>query len=113
MTDLAAGRVDGSLVACQVGGLSRFTITDVLTLRLMDDAAGADLATGGEVFAARGGEVTAIADDLAMFVGYVVDSLLDQHGVQATKETIEVPTLLRDARDRLEQERAAAKKAQP
>jgi hypothetical protein len=52
----------------------------------------------GEVFAARGGEVTAIADDLTMFVGYVVDSLLDQHGVQATKETIEVPTLLRDAR---------------
>jgi hypothetical protein len=45
--DLAAGRIDASLVACQVGGLSRFTITDVLALRLMDEAAGADLATGG------------------------------------------------------------------
>ena len=41
--DLAAGRVDGSLVAYQVGGLSRFTITDVLALHLLDEAAGPDL----------------------------------------------------------------------
>ena len=111
--DLAAGRVDGSLVACQVGGLSRFTITDVLALRLMDEAAGADLATGGEEFAERGGEVTAITEDLTTFVGHVVDALLEQHGVQATKDTIEVPALLREARDRLEQERAAAAKTEP
>lgn len=105
--DLAAGRVDGSLVACQVGGLSRFTITDVLALRLLDEAAGADLATGGEEFAKRGGEVVALADDLTTFVGHLVDSLLEQHGADAKGDTIEVPALLRAARDRLEQERKA------
>ena len=93
--------LDGSLVACQVGGLSRFTITDVLALRLMDEAAGANLATGGEEFAERGGEVTAVTEDLATFVGHVVDALLKEHGVQVTRDTIEVATLLRDARDRL------------
>src|SRR5207244_3597993 len=89
--DLAAGRVDGSLVACQVGGLSRFTITDVLALHLMDEAAGADLATGAEEFAKRGGEVVALAEDLTTFVGHLVDALLEQHGVEVTHDTIEVP----------------------
>jgi hypothetical protein len=103
--DLAAGRVDGSLVACQVGGLSRSTITDVLALRLMDEAAGADLASGGEEFAKRGGEVVALADDLTTFVGHVVDALLEQHGTTATKDTIKVPALLRAARDALEKAR--------
>jgi hypothetical protein len=103
--DLAAGRVDGSLVACQVGGLSRFTITDVLALRLMDEAAGADLASGGEEFAKRGGEVVEFAEDLSTFVGHVVDALLKQHRVQVTHETVEVPALLRSARDALEKAR--------
>jgi hypothetical protein len=38
-----------------VGGLSRFTIPDVLAMRLLDEAAGADLASGGEQFAQHGG----------------------------------------------------------
>ncbi len=101
-------RVDGSLVACQVGGLSRFTITDVLALRLLDEAAGADLATGGEEFAKRGGDVVALADDLSTFVGHLVDALLEQRGVETTRETIEVPALLRAARDRLERERGTS-----
>ncbi len=103
--DLAENRMEGSLVACQVGGLSRFTITDVLALHLMDEAAGADLASGGEEFAARGGEVVSLAEDLTMLVGHLVDALLAQHGVAVTRETVEVPALLRAARDRLEQAR--------
>ena len=83
--DLATGRVDGSLVACQLGGLSRFTITDVLALPLMDEAAGADLATGGEEFATRGGEVVALAEDLSTFVGHLVDALLKQRGVDGSR----------------------------
>jgi hypothetical protein len=65
-------------VACQVGGLSRFTITDVLALRLLNEAAEADLASGGEHFAQRGGEVVALTEDLTTFVGYLVDALLKQ-----------------------------------
>src|SRR5437773_504757 len=101
--DLAARRVDASLIACQVGGLSRFTITDVLALHLMDEAAGADLASGGEEFAKRGGEVVALADDLGTFVGHLVDALLEQHGVEVTHDTIEIPTLLRAAYDSVDQ----------
>jgi hypothetical protein len=100
--DLLAGRVDGSLIACQVGGLSRFTITDVLALRLMDEAAGGDLARSGEEFAARGGEVVALADDLSTFVGHLVDALLSQEGATVTNDAVEVPALLRAARDSLE-----------
>ena len=108
--DLEAGRVDGSLIACQVGGLSRFTITDVLALRLMDEAAGEDLATGGEEFAKRGEGVVALAADLSTFVGHLVDALLNQQGFQVTHDTIEVPALLRaayDAYDALEKARQA------
>ena len=101
--DLEKGRVEGSLVACQVGGLSRFTMTDVLALRLMDEAAGADLASGGEEFAKRGGEVVAVATDLTTFVGHLVDALLEERGqLEVRRDTIEVPVLLRAARDALE-----------
>jgi hypothetical protein len=99
--DLAAGRVDGSLIACEVGGLSRFTMTDVLALRLMDDAAG--VATREE-FSNRSGEVTDLAGDLSTFVGYLVAALLNERGVEATVETVEVPALFRAARDRWERE---------
>jgi hypothetical protein len=99
--DLAAGRVDGSLIACDVGGLSRFTMTDVLALRLMDDAAG--VATREE-FSNRSGEVTDLAGDLSTFVGYLVAALLNERGVEATVETVEVPALFRAARDRWERE---------
>ena len=83
--------------------MSRFTITDVLALHLMDEAAGADLASGGEEFAKRGGEVVALADDLGTFVGHLVDALLEQHGVEVTHDTIEIPTLLRATYDRVDQ----------
>jgi hypothetical protein len=96
--ELEAGRVEGALVACQVGGLSRFTMTDVLALRLMDEAAGTDLAGNGQAFADRGDEVIALAEDLGTFVGHLVDALLKQHGVSVTMDTVEVPTLLRAAR---------------
>lgn len=103
--DLADQRVDGTIVACEVGGLSRFTMTDVLALRLLDEAAGADLATGGEEFARRGGEVVALAEDLTTFVGHLVDALLKEHRVEVTNDTVEVPALLRAASDWLEQAR--------
>jgi hypothetical protein len=88
--ELEAGRIEGSLVARQVGALSRFTMTDLLALRLMDEAAGADLPAGGQAFADRGGEVVALAEDLRTFVGHLVDGLLTQYGVTATKDTVEV-----------------------
>ena len=104
--DLATGRVDGSFVACQVGGLSRFTITDVLALRLLDEAAGSDLASGDEEeFSRRGGEVVALADDFSTFVSYLVDALFEQHGVDTTTDTVAVPALLHAARDALERDR--------
>jgi len=103
--DLAAGRVDGTIIACEVGGLSRFTMTDVLALRLLDEAADVDLARGGHEFATRGGEVVALAEDLVTFVGHLVDALLEQHGVRMTNETVEVPALLRAARDVLREAR--------
>jgi len=106
--DLAAGRVDGTIIACEVGGLSRFTMTDVLALRLLDEAADVDLARGGDEFATRGGEVVALAEDLATFVGHLVDALLEQHGVRMTNETVEVPALLRAARDALRVSPAAS-----
>jgi hypothetical protein len=99
--ELEAGRVEGAVVACQVGGLSRFTMTDVLALRLMDEAAGTDLAAGGQAFADRGSEVIALAEDLGSFVGHLVDALLKQHGVRLTRDTVEVPPLLRAAREAL------------
>jgi hypothetical protein len=99
-SDLAKGRVDGAVIACEIGGLSRFTITDVLALHLLDEAAGADLAL--EKFAKRGKEVVALADDLSTFVGHIVDALLQEHGVEVTHDVIEVPTLLRAAYDSAE-----------
>jgi len=64
-----------------------------------------ELASGGEEFARRGREVVALADDLGTFVGHLVDTLLERHGVNVTGDTVEVPTLLRAARNALEQER--------
>jgi hypothetical protein len=49
--------------------------------------------------------VVALADDLTTFVGHLVDALLEQRGVHVTHDTVEVPDVLRAARDRLEQER--------
>src|SRR5215472_6703502 len=69
------------------------------------EAAGVELASGGEEFARRGGEVVGLADDLGTFVGHLVDALLKRHGVNVTSDTVEVPTLLRSARNALEQER--------
>ena len=109
--DLADGRVEGAVIACEVGGLSRFTITDVLALRLLDEAAGADLAAGGAEFAKRGEEVTMLSDDLSTLVGHLVGALLEQHGADVTKDTIEVPALLRAARDRVEKARGGSSKA--
>lgn len=94
--DLRAGRVEGSLIACDVGGLSRFTITDVLALSLMDDAAGA---ATREEFSERSGEAVMLVQDFSDFVGHVVAALLQERGVQTTVETVEVPALLRAARD--------------
>ena len=88
--ELEAGRIEGSLVACQVGALSRFMKTDLLPVRLMDASARADLPAGGQAFAdrGRGGRagrrppaVNEVADERA---------LLTQHGVTATKDTVEV-----------------------
>jgi hypothetical protein len=46
--------------------------------------------------------VTALADDVTTFVCHLVDALLKQHGVRVRNHTIEVPALLRAARDSLE-----------
>jgi hypothetical protein len=104
--ELEAARVQGALVACEVGALSRFTMTDVLALRLMDEAAGTNLAAGGRAFEDRGDEVTALARDLTAFVDHLVNALLKERGgVDFTEDTVEVPALLRAARDRLEEAR--------
>lgn len=99
--DLAARRVDGSLIASEVGGLSRFTMTDVLALHLMDEAAGSATL---EEFSERSGQVTDLAQDLATFVGYLAAALAAESGIETTVETIEVPPLLRAARDRWQRE---------
>jgi hypothetical protein len=106
--DLAAGRVEGSVVTCQVGLLSRFTLTDVLALRLIDEHAGADLASGGEAFEGRVREVQALAVDLNRLVGHLVAALLKRYGADSTHGTIDVPALLRSARDWLEEARERA-----
>jgi hypothetical protein len=102
--DLAAGRVDGSLIASEVGGLSRFTMTDVLAVRLMDEAAGA---ATHEEFSDHSREVMDLAQDLATFVGYLAAALAAESGIEATAETVEVPPLLRAARDRWERDPSA------
>jgi len=107
--DLASGRIDAAVVACEVGVLSRFTITDVLAVHLVDDAAGADPTSGDEEFLKHAGEVTALAEDLSTFVGHLVDALLKQHGVSVTLDQIEVPPLLRAARDATERAEGAEK----
>lgn len=104
--DLAAGRVDGAVVACEVGGLSWFTITEVLAVRLLDEAAGADLAAEGIQFAEHGAEATLLADDLCTFVDHLVDALLQQHPVSVTQDTSEIPALLQAARDAEQKARA-------
>ncbi len=102
---LGQSGAEGSIVACEVGGLSRFTFTDILALRLLDEAAGEDLASGGAKFVQRGGEVVALAEALTRFVGHLVDALLEEHGVHVERDTVEIPPLLRAARDALEQSR--------
>jgi hypothetical protein len=97
--DLEQGKVDGSIVACEVGGLSRFTITDVLALHLVDEAAGSDLAVGGGEFARRGEEMTALAVDLFTFVDHLIDAVLEGHMDEVAREIIEVPPILRAAYD--------------
>jgi hypothetical protein len=104
--DLAAERVKGVVVACEPGLLSRFTITDVLALHMLDEAAGSDLSGGEPEFVRRAGEVVALVGDLSTFVGHLVDVLLERHGVEVTHETIEVPALLRAARDAVEKAQA-------
>lgn len=101
--DLAAGRVDGSLIACdEVGALTRFTITDVLALRMMDDAFGA---ATREEFSARVGEVVALSERLSTAVVHLLAALLTERGVvQAPVETVEVPPLFRAAVDWAERE---------
>jgi hypothetical protein len=103
--DLAAGKVEGVVVACDVGVLSRSTITDTLALHLLDEAALGDSGGGDAEFSKRCGAVTDLVEDLSTFVGHLVAALLKEHGVEATTETIEVPVLLRAARDAMEQAR--------
>ncbi len=103
--DLATGRIEGAVVACEVGALSRSTITDLLALHLLDEAAGADRAGGDEEFNRRGEEVVALTEDLSTFVGHLVDALLKQHGVAVTTDTVEVPELFQAAWEALGQPR--------
>jgi hypothetical protein len=105
--DLAAGRVEGTVVACDVGVLSRSTITDLIALHLLDEAALGDSGGGDAEFSKRCGAVTDLVDDLSTFVGHLVAALLKEHGIETTAETIEVPELLRAARDAIEQDRAS------
>jgi hypothetical protein len=97
--DLASRRIDASVIASDVGLLSRFIITDVIALHMLDDAAGASLTGGDEEFLRRANEVTALAADLFTFVDNLVAALLKQHGSSATTKTIEVPPLYRAACD--------------
>jgi len=102
-SDLAAGKVEGAVVACDVGGLSRFTITDLIALHLIDEAGGGESGGGDAEFSRRCGAVTDLVEDLSTFVGHLVAALLKKHGVEATDDTIEVPALLRAAWDAIEQ----------
>ena len=104
-SDLTAGKVEGTVVACKVGGLSRFTITDLIALHLIDEAALGESGGGDAEFSRRCGAVTDLVEDLSTFVSHFVDALLKKHGVEATYDTIEVPPLLRAAQDALEKAR--------
>jgi len=104
--DLAAGTVEGAVVACEVGVLSRSTMTDLIALHLLDEAALCDGGGGDDEFSKRCGAVTDLVEDLSTFVGHLVDALLKRHGVEKTYDTIEVPALFRAARDAIEQSRA-------
>ncbi len=105
--DLAAGKVEGAVVACDVGVLSRSTITDTIALHLLDEAALGDGGGGDAEFSKRCGAVTDLVEDLSTFVGHLVAALLKEHGVTTTTETIEVPALFRAARNAMEQAREA------
>ncbi len=107
------GLVEGLVTASEVGGLARFVITDGLALLLMVEATGIDLA---ELSAGRGaiegfaqrasGEVLPISEALTTFVDQLVDSLLQKRGHIGFEEgAIEIPLLLRAAKDTVEAER--------
>jgi hypothetical protein len=101
--DLNDDAIDGSLVARDIAWLSRYTITDVLALRLLDEAAGA---ASHDQFSARSGEVTQLALELVPAVNHLVAGLLKERGFQATPDTVKVPDVLRAALDWAEREQA-------
>lgn len=113
------GLIEGVVTASEVGGLARFTVTDWLAMFLMVEAAGVELAglTAEsatheiERFAQRSSdEVLPMSRALTTFVDHLVDSLLQQCGHIGHEEgDIEIPPLLRAARDAVEAERHSRK----
>jgi hypothetical protein len=104
--------LEGFVTASDVGGLTRFTLTDGLAILLLLDAAGADLppAVTTEAEAAKfrteieralqasADEMLPLAGALTTFVDSLAYTLVQQRGYTKREEaTIEVPQLLRAA----------------
>src|SRR5712664_1801197 len=104
--------LEGFVTASDVGGLTRFTLTDGLAILLLLDAAGADLpptitteAEAGTFRAeveralqAAADEMLPLAGALTTFVDSLAYSLVQQRGYTAVERaTIEVPQMLRAA----------------
>lgn len=108
----ASGYINGTVTGSDVGGLTRFIMTDALAILVLLDAAGAQLpktvSTEADAAAFRLGVETAIkasADEvlplseaLPTFVDSLAHILVLQRGYrEGTRATIEIPPLLRAA----------------
>jgi hypothetical protein len=100
--------IEGAVIASDVGGLARFTITDQLAICLMVEASGEDLAGLAtqsatlilENFPQRvAEEVLPLSRALTTLVDHLVDTLIQQRGhISTEEEVIEIPPLLQAAR---------------
>ena len=109
---VGSGYIEGTVTASDVGGLTRFIMTDALAILVLLDAAGAKLptamATEADIAAFRAeveaaiqasaGEVLPLSEALPTFVDALAHTLVLQRGHTGGKRVIiEVPPLLRAA----------------
>jgi len=112
---LSLGLIEGAVTASEVSGLARFTITDGLAMFLMIEASGVDIAGLTAESATReierfaklsSDEVLPVSDALTAFVDQFVSTLLEKRGHIGFEEgVIDIPSLVRSARDAVEAER--------
>ena len=109
---VGSGYIEGTVTASDVGGLTRFIMTDALAILVLLDAAGAKLptamATEADIAAFRAeveaaiqasaGEVLPLSEALPTFVDALAHTLVLQRGhIGGKRVIIEVPPLLRAA----------------